>query len=167
MVDEFDGRGASLEGDFPESGPTGPVELPPAELGNLPEIAQVPHAGGPVQSCSRVVPCRRTNMHEPIGSSTVSAFHLKRRYFGEDSVLSGTEKGGHCLQPCLVRRADARRGVAVPAGPGGGAAHAARLRAEAAGAFLGARACSDTLMLLQHARNGSGWVLAPFSSCRS
>ena len=41
MVDEFDGRGASLEGDFPESGPTGPVELPPAELGNLPEIAQV------------------------------------------------------------------------------------------------------------------------------
>ena len=41
MVDEFDQRGASLEGDFPESGPTGPVELPPAELGNLPEIAQV------------------------------------------------------------------------------------------------------------------------------
>ncbi len=45
MVDEFDGRGASLEGDFPESGPTGPVELPPAELGNLPEIAQVLHSG--------------------------------------------------------------------------------------------------------------------------
>jgi hypothetical protein len=41
MVDEFDQRGASLEGDFPESGPTGPVELPLAELGNLPEIAQV------------------------------------------------------------------------------------------------------------------------------
>ena len=44
MVDEFDQRGASLEGDFPESSPTGPVELPPAELGNLPEIAQVPQA---------------------------------------------------------------------------------------------------------------------------
>ena len=48
MVDEFDGRGASLEGDFPESGPTGPVELPPAELGNLPEIAQV-------QACSALI----------------------------------------------------------------------------------------------------------------
>ena len=59
MVDEFDQRGASLEGDFPESGPTGPVELPPAELGNLPEIAQVWHPvprmscrGGAHPSCA-------------------------------------------------------------------------------------------------------------------
>ena len=52
MVDEFDQRGASLEGDFPESGPTGPVELPPAELGNLPEIAQVPFAACCTPDCS-------------------------------------------------------------------------------------------------------------------
>ena len=41
MVDEFDAPGSTLDGDFPDGGPTGPVELPPAELGNLPDIAQV------------------------------------------------------------------------------------------------------------------------------
>lgn len=40
-MDEFDQPGAPMEADFTPSGTSGPVELPPAELGNLSAIAQV------------------------------------------------------------------------------------------------------------------------------
>ncbi|CAK0784720.1 hypothetical protein CVIRNUC_007924 [Coccomyxa viridis] len=41
VVDEYEQAGIAAEGDFPEGVSSGPVELPPAEMGQLPALAKV------------------------------------------------------------------------------------------------------------------------------